>query len=167
VTEVFSDVQNNLLGYFVVYIQGQRYGVYEPDATLLGNSIGTVRQRVANMGSHTLGISIDFPEKQLIDWYIKCYGDLLSPCRDILGDDGLKLWDEFNRNKILWAPDGDEAFDDGSHVFHFDFGRIVRLIGCTYVNYLPIENSIRSICLPSSDFYEILDRWQASFEQRT
>ncbi|APG84852.1 hypothetical protein SAMCCGM7_Ch2107 [Sinorhizobium americanum CCGM7] len=27
-----------------------------------------------------------------------------------------------------WAPDGDEAFDDGSHVLQFDVGDKVRLI---------------------------------------
>jgi hypothetical protein len=30
--------------------------------------------------------------------------------------------------RICWAPDGDEAFDDGSYILHFDIGNRVRLV---------------------------------------
>ncbi len=35
------------------------------------------------------------------------------------------VWD----SKLMWAPDGDEAFDDGSYVLQIDSGSLVRLIG--------------------------------------
>src|SRR5690242_20205886 len=31
-------------------------------------------------------------------------------------------------NSLVWAPDGDEAFDDSGYVLQFDLGDLVRLI---------------------------------------
>jgi len=40
------------LGFFLIYIDGQRYGVKKWDATMLANSFDEVGSRIARRGSH-------------------------------------------------------------------------------------------------------------------
>lgn len=41
--------------------------------------------------------------------------------------------DEILFQRTLWAPDGDAAFHDGGHVFHFDVCDKVRLLGVSTI----------------------------------
>ncbi len=159
VSAVFPENRNSLLGYFVIHILGQRYGVYEPDASMLGNSIDVVLSLIENEGFHKLSIAKDFPAETFVRWYMRCFSEYDTPEQRMLGNTGSNLWDEFKRNEILWAPDGDEAFDDGSHVFVLDYESTVRLIGCTYRDYQPIEGTVESVMLERSEFYGILRQW--------
>jgi hypothetical protein len=36
------------LGFFVLHVGGRRYGVYEPEATMLANSFDDVQERIAS-----------------------------------------------------------------------------------------------------------------------
>ena len=66
---------------------------------------------------------------------------------------------------ILWAPDGDEAFDDGSYIAQFDIGDRVRLIGFKSVeSFVPDSDTLRDLWLSADDFYDILRQWLAAFE---
>ena len=69
-------------------------------------------------------------------------------------------------NHLIWAPDGDEAFDDGSFVLHFDVGNQVRLVAfkCCIDGYHHDPTSLSSIWLPSGEFYGILENWRDAFE---
>lgn len=66
---------------------------------------------------------------------------------------------------LLWAPDGDEAFDDSSYVLHFDADDGVRLIAfrCLGTGH-PDPESLREVCLSSDGFYGILAEWHVRFE---
>ena len=67
--------------------------------------------------------------------------------------------------RIVWAPDGDEAFDDGSYVLQFDVQDQVRLIAFKTVTCHPYDlATIREICLPADEFYGLLQRWHGAFE---
>jgi hypothetical protein len=68
-------------------------------------------------------------------------------------------------NRILWAPDGDQAFDDGSYVLHLDDGNNVRLIGFRVgEDERHIHSTLSDVQLPAASFYELLQEWQSSFE---
>jgi hypothetical protein len=66
--------------------------------------------------------------------------------------------------RIVWAPDGDAAFDDGSYVLQFDVGDRVRLVafesseGCLYD-----PSSLIDQWLPADDFYRVLQDWNDAF----
>jgi hypothetical protein len=65
----------------------------------------------------------------------------------------------------MLAPDGDEAFDDGSFVLQFDVGDRVRLIAFKSChNYLHDAGSLSDVWLAADDFYGILRQWHDAFE---
>lgn len=68
-------------------------------------------------------------------------------------------------NRIMWVPDGDEAFDDGSYILQFDVQDQVRLIAfrsgqdCLYDS-----PSLTEMWLALDHFYDVLERWRTFFE---
>jgi hypothetical protein len=140
------------LGYFNIHILGKRYGVYEHDASLLGCSYSEVVQRVERRGEHTIrfdGRSDGYRiVKRFLDAY---YGERVDP----------EAVDEILFDRILWAPDGDAAFDDGGHVFHFDVCDKVRLLGC--INNLGEPEEFAELWLQADDFYGVLVAWRDAF----
>lgn len=65
---------------------------------------------------------------------------------------------------LVWAPDGDEAFDDGSYVLRFDVGRQVRLIGFRRGDGNHHDpKTLRDVMIPADEFYGILAKWRALF----
>ncbi|HEV3416160.1 MAG TPA: hypothetical protein VG056_05085, partial [Pirellulales bacterium] len=68
-------------------------------------------------------------------------------------------------NRIVWAPDGDEAFDDGSYVLQFDVRDDVRLIAFKSGGSDRHDpTALSDVRLPTDDFYLILQRWHDAFE---
>ena len=64
----------------------------------------------------------------------------------------------------MWAPDGDEAFDDGSYVLQFDMGETVRLIGFKCgSDGTPIPETLADCHLPEVLYYDTLSLWHSSF----
>ena len=49
----YSRLGFRALGYFLIHIQGHRYGVQQPDATMLACSFDEVERRIKNRGMHT------------------------------------------------------------------------------------------------------------------
>ena len=64
---------------------------------------------------------------------------------------------------LVWAPDGDEAFDDGSYVLQFDVGDRVRLIAFKRPESLVDPTSVREVWLSSDTFYSTLREWRNTF----
>jgi hypothetical protein len=64
---------------------------------------------------------------------------------------------------LAWAPDGDEAFDDGSYVLQFDVGDRVRLIAFKRPESLVDPASVREVWLSSDTFYNALREWKNAF----
>jgi len=64
----------------------------------------------------------------------------------------------------MWAPDGDEAFDDSSYVLQLDIGGDVRLVAFSRASgaYLDPE-SLRDVRLSQEEFYGILQHWHEGF----
>ncbi len=73
--------------------------------------------------------------------------------------------DIFVVGEIVWAPDGDEAFDDGSHILQFDCEDKVRLIAFkNSLNSAMLAGSLTDTWMDAEEYYGVLDQWQAAFE---
>ncbi len=86
---------------------------------------------------------------------------------DPKASDGLKIQMVFVRSKSF-GPDGDTAFDDGSDVLQFDVKDHVRLIAFKSVPFHPYDPAtLRDTCIPSDDFYTLLQNWYDAFESES
>ncbi len=112
------------IGFFVIYISGIRYGVFKNDATCLGNSFYGVQERLVNRGKHAVPFCNRQPEEIANAVRIALYAD--SDLESYFGIEQREFTNLVYDNHIVWAPDGDEAFDDGSMVLHFDIEPYVR-----------------------------------------
>lgn len=152
------------LGFFLVHLGGIAYGVRAREATLLACSFDQVTKRILDRGKHIAPFAT-FKDGAILSsaaWmaqYSETYDSaLLGISRD-------ELTNALSRNNIVWAPDGDEAFDDGSHVLQFDIGDQVRIIGSKWNGeHQSKPSDIRDLWLPADDFYDILQMWRARFE---
>jgi len=75
-----------------------------------------------------------------------------------------KLFDR-DSNDLMWAPDGDEAFDDGSYVLQFDVKDRVRLIAFkSSEGFVHDPATLSDVWLPADEFYRVLQQWQKAFD---
>lgn len=153
------------IGFFLITIKGQTYGVRENDATALANSFDEVGQRIVDRGNHTSPILCESNASVVANAFIRalyCNGDGEE---SYLGLSRSQFSDAVYANRIIWAPDGDSAFDDGSYVLQFDSGDLVRLIAfkrCGEDSYDP--STLNDLWLPQEDYYGILQTWHSRFE---
>ena len=145
------------LGFFVIYLEGYCYGVREPDATMLGNSMDEVKKRISYRGEHIASFANE-PDALKV---AKAYRDVIYSRAyngaDVLGVSTQQFNEAIFSKNIQWAPDGDEAFDDGSYILQFDLENDVRLIAfrCDE-NGDPLKQSLRDLRITANEFYEIL-----------
>jgi hypothetical protein len=150
------------LGFFVIYIKGRMFGVREEDATMLACSFEAVARRVANAGSQTLDyVHEKTPLQRVVDSVQRSLYDVESIGDTFFDVSSDKFRADVYKSGVLWAPDGDEAFDDGGHVLQFDFLGSVRLIG-----FVSGDKSDRAtgVFLPSLKYYSLLRTWLSEFE---
>jgi len=163
ITNAYERLSFRALGFFVIHVGGRRYGVCEPDATLLANSVDEVGRRLAGRGSHTApfadhdagAIAGAFRSAIYAEEQEESYFGL--PLSDFEG--------VIHSSRIMWAPDGDEAFDDSSYVLQFDVGDRVRLIAFrSCPNDLYDHTTLSDVWLAADGFYRILGQWHDAFE---
>jgi hypothetical protein len=166
ITQAYERLSFRALGYFVIHIGGRRYGVYTPDATMLACSFDEVQRRLAERSSHTAPFANSPNAGKIADAFRKA---VFAPGQEkefFFGIQQPEFCNVLNSNRIVWAPDGDEAFDDGSFVLQFDVGTLVRLIAFKSCedgyDHDPI--TIRDLWLNANDFYHTLERWRNGFE---
>jgi hypothetical protein len=153
------------LGFFVIHIRGLIYGIRKEDATTLACSLDAVQNRLAARGKHTASFASDRDASEIAS----AFRDALfaeSPKEsffEIPLDEFRSLF-EGTTDSCMMAPDGDEAFDDGSYILQFNVGEQVRLIafrGGTESLYDPA--TLSDVWLPAADFYRILEEWRNAF----
>lgn len=166
ITSAYDRLSFRALGFFVLFIGGRRYGVYKPDASLLACSFEEVKDRIAQRGLHTAPFAVEHNAERIADTFREAiFGD--EPAEQYLGFSLAEIRSRFytELNDCMWAPDGDEAFDDGSFVLQFDIDDRVRLIafqsgdGNSY-----ISGTLRDVWLKADTFYDVLKSWYAAFE---
>ena len=180
----YEELGARALGYFVIHIGGRCYGVREPDASWLACSFDEVEQRLAQRGTHTAPFVTEPDAGKIADSYRDA---MYAPDQEdewFFGLPHAEFKDCFYSQKLEWSP-GDEEFDDGSSVFHFDLENRVRLIGFRlrrseddYPNDPAIPSTyegefhryhhdpatLSDVWLEADKFYGILESWRDAFE---
>ena len=163
ITTAYSTLSFRALGFFVIHVQGIQYGVREPDASMLACSIDEVASRIADRGKHTASFASEVdPHNIAKTYYERFYGSGVADNNFGISDDEFEK--QILSHEIVWIPDGDAAFDDGTHVLHFDVDNSVRLIAFKSASNIEYDlPSLRDIWLPADVFYEILETWHSEF----
>jgi Immunity protein 42 len=165
ITEAYERLSFRALGYFVIHIENICFGVVSPDATMLACSFDEVANRIIDRGTHTAPFSEESSAKKIADSICSSIYSDEQKLERFFGVSRPKFIETVNSNKLIWAPDGDEAFDDGSHILQFDIDNRVRLIGFKRGGSDPEEyHSLTDIWLDADGFYTILQRWHDAFE---
>lgn len=163
VTAVYSLNDMKVLGSFCYHVAGKSYGVQHPRATMLGCSMDAIQARIARRGAHVSSFSsrsaTHIARLYLSGWYGLHHGgeeSLQTEAQSFALEGQLAQW--------VMAPDGDEAFDDGSHVLQFDLHNRVRLIAFRNEEGLDeMLDSISEVEMEEELFYSILQDWDKSF----
>ena len=128
ITQASERPSQMALGFFVIGVMGRSYGVREPNATTLGPSFNEVGRRIAGRGSHNLPVVMEADAGSVASAFRRvAYGELDANER-FFGMAAGQFRDAIYSNHLVWAPDGDEAFDDGSYVLQVESQDQVRLI---------------------------------------
>ena len=153
------------LGYFVIHLGGKSYGVRENNATLLACSFDTVEDRIASRGKHVVPFSSVPNPVEIADAYRRIeYTGEHDPEELFFGLSAKQFSSAASKGKIAWAPDGDEAFDDGSYVLQMDIGDRVRLIGFTsQESHKETLQSVSEYWMSAEEYYKILSEWRDRF----
>jgi hypothetical protein len=163
ITQAYERLSFRALGFFVIYVGGRCYGRRSPDSTMLACSYDEVKRRIAERRSHSTPFATESDAGQIAD----AFRDAIYAEKQQERHFGMPLPDfvrVIHSKRIMWAPDGDEAFDDGSYVLQFDVGDRVRLIAfkSTKEN-LHDPATLSDVWLPADDFYRVLQGWHDAF----
>jgi hypothetical protein len=98
---------------------------------MLGCSFDSVQRRVTDRGKHTAPFALEGDPGEIADSFRNAIFSE-NPRQRFLAIPSIEFNEFFNKSKTdcMWAPDGDEAFDDGSYVLQFDVKDRVRLAAC-------------------------------------
>lgn len=165
ITQALENLSQRALGYFVIHVGGNSYGVHAPEATLLACSLDAVQRRIVRRGMHHMSFGADANALNVAEAVLAVTYDDVSPDTVFFG----MLSDEFRHalisSEIVWAPDGDAAFDDGGHVLQFDVGDQVRLIAFINPTHRDdVASSLTEVWIGAEEFYGCLDQWQCQFQ---
>lgn len=162
VSRACKEASLRALGFFVIYIREHCYGVRSSDATMLANSFDAVRERIIGRGMHT-AVFAESNAASIADAYSDVvFNESHEP--EYLGVPTECFRDALYRNHLVWAPDGDEAFDDGSHVLQFDLGDRVRLVAFKRLGQPPQPSEVIDLWLDAERFYAVLRQWVEAFD---
>ena len=165
ITRAYERLGQRALGFFAIYIAGNCYGVRAPEASLLACSLDAVQRRIARRGLHSVSFGADAEAIKLAEAVIATTYDEDTLNATFFGMSSDEFRHALQSAELLWAPDGDAAFDDGGHVLQFDVDNQVRLIA--FMNPLSRKDgtsSMAEIWTSAENFYGCLDKWQRQFE---
>ena len=165
ITQAYENLGQRALGYFVIHVGGNSYGVHEPEATLLACSLDAVQRRVVRRGMHSMNIGADADALKVAEAVLAVTYDEVNPDTRFFGMSSDEFRHALISSEIVWAPDGDAAFDDGGHVLQFDVGNQVRLIAfMNPVRREDVASSLTEVWTSAEEFYGCLDKWQRQFQ---
>lgn len=146
----------------MIHVAGQSYGIKAPGQSILACSFDQVGNRITGRGSHQAAFAdaaaIDIANAYTSAIYLDTSGN-----ETYFGMSEAQFTRTLDSNSLVWAPDGDEAFDDGSYVLQFDVGNQVRLIAFKRPDWLVDPASVREVWLSSDTFYNTLREWRDAF----
>lgn len=162
ITRAFERLSFRGLGFFVIHVTGQSYGIKSPGQTMLACSFDRVGTRLVARGSHVTpfaeAAAIDIANAYNSTIYLDTNGNEIY-----FGMSEAQFAEKLQANSLVWAPDGDEAFDDHSYVLQFDVGDRVRIIAFKRPESLVDPTTLREVWFSSDIFYNTLRRWREAF----
>jgi hypothetical protein len=162
ITRAFAKPSWRGLGFFVIHVAGQTYGIKSPGQTMLACSVDEVGARITGRSTHRAPFAevaaIDIANAYTNAVYLDNNGN-----ETYFGLSEAQFTKTLYSNSLVWAPDGDEAFDDCSYVLQFDVGDRVRLIAFKRPDQLVDPASVREVFLSADTFYSTLRQWRDSF----
>jgi hypothetical protein len=162
IARAFERLSSRGLGFFVIHVAGQHYGIKSPSQSMLACSFDEVGRRINGRGTHQApfaeAAAIDIANAYTSAVYLDRNGN-----RTYFGMSEAQFTKTLYSNSLVWAPDGDEAFDDSSYVLQFDVGNRVRLIAFKRPDSLVDPASLGEIWLSADTFYDALCEWRDSF----
>jgi hypothetical protein len=165
ITRAYERLSFRALGFFVIYVGGRCYGRRSPDSTMLACSYDEAKRRIAGRGCHIAPFANEPDAGSIADAFRNAiYAEEQEEA--YFGIPLSDFGDMIHSKRIVWAADGDEAFDDGSYVLQFDVGDRVRLIAFKSMknSYLHDPVTCSDVWLAADDFYRILQDWHDAFE---
>jgi hypothetical protein len=163
IAHAYERLSLRALGSFVIHVGDRSYGNPAADATMLACSYDEVARRIAMRGEHNVPFATEtnagtiahaFRSAMYAEKPDASYFEL--PCAEFA--------DMIQSKKIVWAPDGDEAFDDGSYVLQFDTGNSVRLVAFKSGRSMLYDPAtLRDVSLAADEFYGTLQNWIDAF----
>lgn len=164
-TQAYKQLSQRALGFFTIHVCGVNYGVRAPDATLLACSFDAVERRIVRRGMHCASFGTEVSTGKVVDAVRAARYDNERQKEIFFNMSSNEFSEALVSNEIVWAPDGDEAFDDGSHVLQFDVGDSVRLIAFkNFVRHEDVTPTITEVWIKSDEFYGLLNEWKHRFE---
>jgi hypothetical protein len=163
ITLAYERLSFRALGFFVVHLGGKSYGKPSPDSTMLARSYDEVERRIAMRGSHTATFASERGAEEIA---VAFRNALFAEHQQdsYFGISRADFSDLIWSKRLAWAPDGDEAFDDGSYVLHFDVGHRVRLIALKSRGEGHDPATLVDVWLSADDFYSVLQDWRDAFK---
>ncbi|MGC2473729.1 MAG: Imm42 family immunity protein [Candidatus Sulfotelmatobacter sp.] len=149
------------LGFFAIHVSGRSYGRRSSDSSMLACSHDEVERRIAARGAHTAAFAESDAAKIADSFLSAVYANEQQD--NYFGIPRAEFVDLIYSKNIVWAPDGDSAFDDGSCVLQFDVEDQARVIAFKSERCMNVPDSVRDIWLPADHFYKILKDWQGTF----
>lgn len=163
ISDAYEEPDLSALGYFLLHVGGVRYGVNNPKASMLACSLDEVTRRLEYRGKHVMPFLNESPARAVARAvYDVIYGG--QPRDNYFGTSASNFAAAIHQSKVVWAPDGDEAFDDGSFVLQFDVNRRVRLIAFKITeNGDDMPDALQEAWITNDQFYDILRAWRNAF----
>jgi hypothetical protein len=149
-------------GFFAIHVLGQTYGRRSSDSSMLACSHDQIERRIAERGAHNVAFGAEPAAGKVADSFLNAvYANEQQD--DYFGIPRPEFTNLVWSKHIIWAPDGDEAFDDGSYVLQLDVQDQARVIafkseGCSHV-----PGSLSDLWLSADDFYKTLEDWRVAF----
>ena len=164
-TKAYERLSFRALGFFALHVGSRCYGVRAPETTMLACSFDAVNRRIEARGRHQASFAAVPDGGKLADAVRRALYAGDEEDSQFYGLERQKFSDVIYSNDLLWVPDGDEGFDDGSYVLQFDLGEQVRIIAFQCGDgYVHDPATLRDIWLPSNEFYGVLEHWRDAFE---
>ncbi len=158
------------MGNFLIHINNICYGRREPDASLLACSYNKVQELLNEDVTNDSVLMSNFvnryPANTIADVFrISIYGAESYSSSEDYHEIIVSAFKDLYP-KCVWAPDGDEAFDDGSYILIFQSCNKIRLIGFRILsNGLSDLSTLSDLTISKDHFRSVLKEWSERFIQ--
>jgi hypothetical protein len=145
------------IGYFLIYVNGVRYGLSHCEAETLVSPYEAMKKRLQFRGGHVAEFS-QYPDPKEIALAVwePGYGEVQKETYAGLPID--RVVEMVHSGHIDWFPCGGSGFDDGSDIIQFDIGDKVRIIGYRVLDIYGTLADITDIQMPADEFYSLLQQ---------